>query len=99
MCKFGDWVRPPTPYSNERSECGMWAIAGIVVAGGLIAFTEVPYLVSNRLIKELVLFSVILFFGEIVGILQSLRFRLPNPLDLITAIYKPISDILFGMLK
>ncbi len=77
----------------------MWAIAGIVVAGGFIAFMEVPYLVSKKLNKELFFFAAILCFGVTVGILQTLRIQLPNPLDLITALHKPISDLLFGMLK
>lgn len=77
----------------------MWAIAGIIVAGGFIAFMEVPYLLSKRLIKELFFFTAILCFGVTVGILQTLRIKLPNPLDLITALHKPISEILFGMLK
>jgi hypothetical protein len=77
----------------------MWAIAGIVVAGSLIAYMDGPYLVRKKLFKELFFFSALLSFGLTVSILQSLRIKLPNPLDWITVLYKPISDTLFGMLK
>jgi hypothetical protein len=77
----------------------MWAIAGIVVAGSLIVYMDVPYLARKKLFKELFLFSALLSFGLTVSILQSLRIKLPNPLDWITILYNPISDTLFGMLK
>jgi hypothetical protein len=77
----------------------MWAIAGIVVAGTLIVYLDVPYLARKKLFKELFFFSALLSFGVTISILQSLRIRLPNPLDWITVLFKPISDTLFGMLK
>jgi hypothetical protein len=77
----------------------MWGVAGIVVTGSVIAYIEVPYLVRKKLFRELLLFSALLSFGVTVSILEALRIQLPNPLDWITAIYKPISDTLFGMLK
>lgn len=77
----------------------MWAIVGILFAGGIITFIEVPCLVRKRMIKELTIFLAILFIGVTVSILEALRIQLPNPLDLIIAIHKPISDLIFGMQK
>jgi hypothetical protein len=77
----------------------MWAIAGILFAGGFITYIEAPYMIKKRMIKELYIFFILLFIGLTVSILQAIRIRLPNPLDLISVIYKPISDLIFGMLQ
>lgn len=77
----------------------MWSISGIVIAGGIIAWIEAPYLVRKKRFKELGFFIVLLLVGVTACILQALRVPLPNPLDWITIVHKPISDFLFSMLK
>ncbi len=77
----------------------MWVVTGILATGSLITIIEAPYLVRKRMIKELCIFAVILFIGMTLSILQVLRIPLPNPLDWITAMIKPISDAVLGMLK
>lgn len=77
----------------------MWVITGFLITGGLIAAMETPYLIKKRMIKELLFFAVILLIGVILSILQALKIPIPNPLDWIIAIFKPIGDIVLGMLE
>ncbi len=77
----------------------MLAISGILAGGGIIAFLEAPYLLRKKLIKEFYFFLVLLVTGVTISVLHVLRIPLPNPLDWITYITKPISDYIFGMLK
>ncbi|CAG7646898.1 hypothetical protein ACFQI7_24295 [Paenibacillus allorhizosphaerae] len=76
----------------------MWSVAGILLAGALIAFIEAPYLLKHNRIKELGVFAGLLLFGITVSVLQSMRVPLPNPLDWITAAHQPISDFIFRLL-
>ncbi|MDF2960619.1 MAG: hypothetical protein K0S39_2354 [Paenibacillus sp.] len=77
----------------------MWEVAGILAAGGLITYIEAPYLIRKKMIRELCMFTVVLIAGVTVSILQSLRIPLPNPLDWITVLNKPISDVLYSILQ
>lgn len=77
----------------------MWAILGIINVGILIAVYEVPSLLRRNLKRELWMFFILLIFGVVLSILKSLRVDIPNPLYLLTIIYKPFSDFIFGILK
>ncbi|KRE99365.1 hypothetical protein ASG89_27785 [Paenibacillus sp. Soil766] len=77
----------------------MWAISGILIVGGILTYMEAPYLVRKKLIKELCFFLGLLFIGVTLVILETLRIQLPNPLDWITAINEPISDLITRMLS
>jgi hypothetical protein len=77
----------------------MWAIAAILFTGGSIAAFEAPYLIRKKLVKELCIFILLLVFGLVLSILQAVKFPLPNPLDWITAVCKPISEIIYASLK
>ncbi|WP_243388037.1 hypothetical protein [Bacillus kexueae] len=77
----------------------MWAIIGITLIIALIIWIEVPSLLRNQQRKELIVFSVILLIGYVLSILEGLQVELPNPLDVITFIYKPISDWLYSFLE
>lgn len=72
----------------------MWSIAAILLVVAAIVYLEAPALKKAKRMKELYIFSFLVAAGGLLGILQSLEVPLPNPLDWITAIHKPISDIL-----
>ncbi|MFB6467807.1 hypothetical protein ACE38V_13535 [Cytobacillus sp. Hz8] len=76
----------------------MWAIVSILTAG-MIAWIEIPSLLKKKLIKELWVFSVLLLIGVGLIISQSLQLNIPNPLDWITVVFKPLNDAIFGILK
>jgi len=77
----------------------MRAIVGIITVGILIALYEVPSLLRRKLKRELWVFSILLIFGVGLSILKSLRVDIPNPLDILTTIYKPFTDFIFGILE
>ncbi|WAA12710.1 hypothetical protein [Fervidibacillus halotolerans] len=77
----------------------MWAIFGILIVTALIIWIEVPSLLKNHERKELIGFSIILLLAFGLSVLEKSSVPLPNPLDVIVYIYRPISDWVFGMLK
>ncbi|MFF2289819.1 hypothetical protein [Peribacillus butanolivorans] len=77
----------------------MLAVTVILVIVAMIIAIDVPSLLRKKLKKELWIFSVLLLFGTALSISQALNIKIPNPLDWITAIYKPLSDMIEKLLK
>lgn len=77
----------------------MWAVAGILAVTIAIIIIEVPSLRRRQLRKELWVFSIMLLFGVGLSIAKSLQVKIPNSVDWITVVYKPLSDALLGLLK
>ncbi|BAU26707.1 hypothetical protein DFP93_11853 [Aneurinibacillus soli] len=75
------------------------SIFGIVLVAGTMVFIEVPALVRKKQKKELWVFFLFLILGTGLSIAQLLRMRIPNPLDWLTSIYKPLSDVIDNVLK
>ncbi|WP_106766201.1 hypothetical protein [Paenibacillus faecalis] len=72
----------------------MTGVAIIIAVGAFIAWREVPSLFQNKQKKELWAFSVLLLFGLAAGITVQINRNVPSPLEWITLIFKPISDLL-----
>jgi hypothetical protein len=72
--------------------------AGLLAVSILIAWLECPKLLKRKMTRELWAFSLLLLLGTAVGIAHALRMKLPNPLDLITFLYKPVSDVVYHLL-
>lgn len=77
----------------------MWIVFGILALAIVIAFIEVPYLLKRGLKKELWTFSILLLFGTGLSIAEGLQVEIPNPMDALAFIYKPLIDLLFGLFK
>ncbi|MGO4270332.1 hypothetical protein AB4Z22_10860 [Paenibacillus sp. TAF58] len=77
----------------------MWSVAGIVAVTIAIIMIEVPSLRRKQLRKEIWIFSILLLFGLGLSIAKSLQVKIPNPVDWITVVYKPLSDALLALLK
>lgn len=77
----------------------MVTVAVILVFVAVIISIDVPHLLRNNSKKELWIFSILLLFATALSIAQALNLRIPNPLDWITAIYKPLSDVIEKFLK
>jgi len=74
-------------------------VIGILAIAAIIAMMEVPGLWKKRHMKELWVFTLLLLLGTGIHIAQSLSVKLPNPLDWITYLYKPISDFIGSVLR
>lgn len=60
---------------------------------------EIPKMRKNKENKDLIAFSIILFCGTLLIILKSLNISIPNPADLVAAIYAPFVDLIKGALE
>ncbi|WP_277584404.1 hypothetical protein [Psychrobacillus antarcticus] len=67
---------------------------GIILVAAVVVFIEVPTLMEKKYKKELVVFSILLAIGVCLGIAHSFGKSIPNPIDLLTFIYKPLHDAL-----
>ncbi|WHZ56134.1 hypothetical protein [Metabacillus hrfriensis] len=77
----------------------MVAVAGILVIAGVIIAIDVPSLLRKKEKKELWVFFILLLIGISLSIAQALHIEIPNPVDWITVIYQPLSDLIETLLK
>jgi hypothetical protein len=75
------------------------AVAGILVIVGVIIAIDVPSLLRKKEKKELWVFFILLLIGTSLSIAQALQIKIPNPVDWITIIYQPLSDLIETLLK
>lgn len=75
----------------------MWVSIGIVLVGIAVALLEVQPLLKKGLMKELWVFSILLLLGTGLGIAETWGKELPNPLDWMIVIYKPLTDTILGL--
>ncbi|RKN86081.1 hypothetical protein [Paenibacillus ginsengarvi] len=76
----------------------MLAVFGILAAGTAILLIEMPFLQKGSK-KEKWTFAITLVFALGLAIAKSVRAPLPNPLDLIAYLYKPLSDWVYNKLS
>jgi hypothetical protein len=69
----------------------VWALL-VIMAAVVFVMIDVPRLRRKKAYKELWVFAILLATGVGLGIAQSMRVQLPNPLDLIFFVFRPISD-------
>lgn len=67
-------------------------IGAVLLFAGVLCVIEIPRMLQQHLIRELWVFSLLLFLGVSLVILQSLGFQLPNPSDWVAWVYAPISN-------
>ena len=72
---------------------------GILLVAVTICLFEVPPLLKKQQKKELLVFSILLLFGVALSIFFTISKSIPNPLDYITFIFKPFSEVISGVLK
>ncbi|MFJ8064505.1 hypothetical protein ACIQYS_07725 [Psychrobacillus sp. NPDC096426] len=67
---------------------------GILIVAAVIVILEVPQLVKKKLIKEVAIFSVLLAFGVVLSILLAFGVTVPNPVNFLTYMLKPLNNII-----
>ncbi|WP_394236214.1 hypothetical protein [Niallia oryzisoli] len=68
------------------------AWVGILSVTMFILLFEMPRLVSERLVKESIIFSVLLLMGVTLSVFQVYRVSIPNPIYWISMVFTPISN-------
>ncbi|WP_227940051.1 hypothetical protein [Alkalihalobacillus deserti] len=77
----------------------MLAAAGIIMTAIVIAMFEVPSLLKNKFKKELWVFGLLLTFATGLNVAMCVDVKIPNPLDFMTMVFKPVSDLIFSSLE
>lgn len=77
----------------------MWPIIAIVLVTVAIAAIEVPGLRRKKRTKELWVFTILLLLGAGLTIADSLQMPLPNPLNWITYVYRPLGELIYKPLQ
>lgn len=72
----------------------MFQIVFIVSVAVIIALYEIPALIKKKWIKEIWAFSFFLLFGVVISILTSLNIEIPNPMEMLTKVFKIFNDLL-----
>ena len=72
---------------------------GILLIAAAILWVEVPPLLEKKYKKELLVFSILLAIGVGISIPQGFGKPIPNPMDLLTFVFKPLNDVIDLLLK
>lgn len=75
----------------------MWIVAGLLAAAGICAATEIPSMVGHK--KDLWVFSILLALAIALCIAVTQKVPVPNPLDGIAAIFRPIGKLMIRMFE
>lgn len=72
----------------------MLAILGILIISSVITLFEFTYLLSKRNTKDIWIFFILLIFATGLAIAITFQVNIPNPIDWVSFIYKPVSDFI-----
>ena len=72
---------------------------GILLIAAIIVWIEVPPLLEKKDKKELLVFSIFLATGVGISMIIGFGKFIPNPLDLLTFVFKPLNDVITLLLK
>lgn len=67
---------------------------GILIIAAVMVISEVPPLVEQKQKKEVIIYSILLFLGIVLSILVALGVTVPNPLDFISYVLKPLTKLI-----
>ena len=74
-------------------------ILAVSISDIVLCIVEIPKLITGKLIRELVVFSVLLITATAYAVLAALDVDVPNLSDLFKWVYKPLSGFMQSMLK
>ncbi|PIC57996.1 hypothetical protein CSV80_06740 [Sporosarcina sp. P12(2017)] len=72
---------------------------GILLLAAAILWFEVPSLLEKKYKKELLVFSILLAIGVVLGILLAFGVTIPPPLELLTFLFTRLTDLIAPLLK
>jgi len=71
----------------------MFKVIGILIIVAAILWIEVPTLMEKKLKKELFVFLTLLAIGSVLSVAIVLGITIPNPMDLLTFLFKPLISV------
>ena len=75
------------------------AISALIIFDTVLCIIEIPKMLQQKLIKELVTFSVLLLLGTTIALMKSFDIAVPNPSDFMEWVYSPLSGLMKSLLK
>lgn len=75
------------------------SIIAVIAFDTILCMIEIPKMLQQKLIKELVTFSILLLFGTVIAVLKSLDITVPNPSDLVSWVFSPVADLMKSLIK
>jgi glucan phosphoethanolaminetransferase (alkaline phosphatase superfamily) len=70
------------------------SMIALVLFDIIVCSIEIPKMLKQKLIKELITFSILLLLGTVIGMMKSLDMKVPNPSDFLAWVYSPVSDLM-----
>lgn len=77
----------------------MWNLVLIVAIFAVVMVFEIPKIAREKKKRDLWVFCMLMFFAFTLAAAKSLRLPIPNPLDLLLVMYKPVSDAVFSLIQ
>lgn len=74
-------------------------VAAVVAFDTILCIFEIPKMLKQKQIKELITFAVLLLLGTAIIMLKSFDIPVPNPLDWIAWVYQPFKGIMQSLLE
>ncbi|ARF16112.1 hypothetical protein CSV61_01960 [Sporosarcina sp. P3] len=72
---------------------------GILLLTAAIVWYEVPSLLDKKYKKELLVFSILLAIGVVLGIMLGFGVTIPPPTKLVKFLFTPLTDLIAPLLK
>ncbi|TQR19007.1 hypothetical protein [Psychrobacillus vulpis] len=76
----------------------LFSIAILLIVTVILLF-EIPNLSKKNYTKDIWAFSILLLIGTSLSIALAFQVKIPNPLDMITFVLQPLSDLIMKPLK
>lgn len=77
----------------------MVQIIGVIILSLIIIYLEIPSLIKNKAFRELSIFLTLLLAANVISAIHLLDITIPNPMDTIATIYKPLNDFFSKLLE
>ncbi len=74
-------------------------IIAVLVFDVIVCIIEIPKMLKQKLIKELVTFSVLLLLGTVLATLKAFDKKVPNPSDFLAWVYSPVADLMKSLME
>ncbi len=75
------------------------SIMAVLIFDVIVCIVEIPKMLNQKLMRELVTFSVLLLLGTVLAVMKSLNIKIPNPSDFFAWVFSPFNDIMQSLLK
>ena len=75
------------------------AVLALLSFDTILCVIEVPKMIKSKMVKELVVFSILLAVGTAMAFMEILKIEIPKSVDLVMWIYSPLSEFLESLFK